>query len=536
MFRHARAGQRRSTSLAVAAIGGVALLALSATLRAPATDAVDAAFGTDERPRTAVDTPAPSAGGAAPPGRDIPALDNAALDNAALDNAALDNAGLDNAGLDNAGLDTPAPGTAAHDARDRRTSAVHPPRFAFAAPTTATPAREALASPPPAEVAPPPQPPPQRVAEVEVAAGDTLLGVLTRLGVGRAEAHAAVDGLSDVYDPRRLRPGQRLEVETDAAARSLVRLEFDLSRRERVRLVRAADGGFRAALTAKPVLSERTFVSAEIESSLHAAGRRRGVPSDVVADLVELFSWDVDFQRDTRPGDGFALLFEIERLADGDLLGGGAIHYARLDVGGRTLEAFRFQHGGEVDYFDRDGRSVRKFLLRTPVSGARMTSGFGMRRHPILGYNRMHKGVDFAAPHGTPIYAAGAGRLVRVGRRGGYGNYVRIDHGNGYATAYAHLTRFAAGMRSGRRVQQGEVIGFVGSTGRSTGPHLHYEVLKDGRQVNPLAITQPPASRLADAVLENFRAHVAAVDADVASLAQARPTLVAGDESRPRGG
>lgn len=380
----------------------------------------------------------------------------------------------------------------------------------------------------------PPAMAPRRIAEVEVASGDTLLAMLDRVGIGRAEAHAVVEGLSGVYDPRRLRAGQRLQIETDAAARSLVRLELDLSRRERVELVRAGDGAFRAARTTKALVRERRMVQAEVTTTVHAAGVEGGVPPSVMVDVVKLFSWDVDFQRETRPGDEVAVLFDVDRLVDGTVVGGGAIHYARLETGGRTLEGFRFERDGDVEYFDRDGVSLRKLLLRTPISDARVSSSFGMRRHPILGYTRMHRGVDFAAPTGTPIYAAGTGRVARAGRLGGYGNYVRLEHGNGYATAYAHLSRFADGLRAGQRVRQGEIIGYVGSTGRSTGPHLHFEVLEHGRQVNPLTVAQPPARRLEDAARRAFTSHVVALEEAIRAASDT--AIAAGDGPAARRG
>ncbi len=357
------------------------------------------------------------------------------------------------------------------------------------------------------------------VQELQVSAGDTLLGLLTGVGVDRTEAHAAVARLADVYDPRDLRPGQRLQVETDVAAASLKRLAFDPNQRERIELVRTHEGAYRSERTEKPTTLETRYATARVEHSLHGAATAAGVPPDVLARVIKLFSWDVDFQRDTRPGDQLKLLFDEELLTDGTPLGSGDIRYAKLDIAGMTLEAFRFERDGALEYFDRDGRSLRKFLLRTPVNGARISSGFGKRRHPILGYTRMHQGVDFAAPTGTPIYAAGSGRLVRVGRLGGYGNYIRIDHGNGYETAYAHMSRYASGMRRGGRVKQGEVIGYVGSTGRSTGPHLHFEVLKGGTQINPLKVAQPPAERLSGTTLAAFERLIKTTDRQVADLA-----------------
>jgi murein DD-endopeptidase MepM/ murein hydrolase activator NlpD len=389
----------------------------------------------------------------------------------------------------------------------------HPPLYARAPiAASATPGPRSSAEPAPLD-----PPPARHHKDVEVAAGDTLMGMLLELGIPRAEAHAAIEGLRDIYDPRRLQPGQRLEVETDAAARRLVRLVLVASGREHIQLVRA-DGGFEAEISEPTTITEERLVEAEVRTSLHAAAAGAGVPPAILAEVVRIFSWDVDYQRETRAGDEIAVLFERERLADGAVVGTGDVRYARLDIGGRVLEAFRFERDGEAAFFSRDGESLRKFLLRTPVSGARMSSGFGMRRHPILGYTRMHRGVDFAAPTGTPIYAAGDGRLARVGRYGSYGNYVRIEHGDGYATAYAHLSRFADGMRSGRRVEQGEVIGYVGSTGRSTGPHLHFEVLERGEQVDPLGLAQPPAENLEGPTLAAFRREVRAVETRLADF------------------
>jgi murein DD-endopeptidase MepM/ murein hydrolase activator NlpD len=250
------------------------------------------------------------------------------------------------------------------------------------------------------------------------------------------------------------------------------------------------------------------------------------VPQNVTAELIKLFSWDVDFQRDLRPGDGFETLYDELSLADGSgEVRGSDLLYAALTLSGNVLGAYRFELEGGVEYFDRNGKSLRKFLLRTPVDGARISSGFGMRMHPILGYSLMHKGVDFAAPIGTPIYAAGDGRVLVAGRNGGYGNYVRIRHNGDYSTAYGHMLRFASGIAPGRRVSQGQVIGYVGTTGRSTGPHLHYEVLRDDAQINPMSVKQAPDTQLAGADLRRFQQEVDRIDRLRARLAH--DTLIA---------
>jgi murein DD-endopeptidase MepM/ murein hydrolase activator NlpD len=222
-------------------------------------------------------------------------------------------------------------------------------------------------------------------------------------------------------------------------------------------------------------------------------------------EAIKAYSYDVDFQRDIRNGNNFEVVYETYVDDKGQFVREGDMLFASLLVNGEELKIFRFTTpDGDTDYYTEDGHSVKKALLRTPINGARISSGFGMRRHPVLGYSRMHKGVDFAAPRGTPVYAAGDGTIDMIGRRGGYGNYVRIRHNPEYSTAYAHLYKFANGMKRGRHVKQGQVIAYSGSTGVSTGPHLHYEVLIAGRQVNPNKVKMTPGRKLDKRELATF--------------------------------
>jgi murein DD-endopeptidase MepM/ murein hydrolase activator NlpD len=363
-------------------------------------------------------------------------------------------------------------------------------------------------------------PEPQRsIDQVTVRRGDTLIDILGRAGIAQAEAHAAVRSLRTVYDPRRLRAGQELSIRAEnepagAGPRRLLGLDFDLDFDHAVRVTRDPDGQYAAAKVARPQRRDLLHRAGIIDDSLYMSAERAALPHDVIIGLIKLFSWDVDFQRDVRRGDQFETLFEVVSLEDGSAdTRGGDLVYAALSIDGRLLEGYRFElPDGRVAYFDRSGKSLRKFLLRTPMDGARLSSGFGMRRHPILGYTRMHKGVDFAAPRGTPIYAAGEGKVEVAKRHGGYGKYVRIRHTGEYSTAYAHLSGFAKGIAPGRRVRQGQVIGYVGTTGRSTGPHLHYEVLRSGAPINPLRLKQPPNQQLAGADLKRFQTEVERID------------------------
>ena len=239
--------------------------------------------------------------------------------------------------------------------------------------------------------------------------------------------------------------------------------------------------------------------------SIYETALRNKVPANVIEDMVRIYSYDVDFQRKVQPGDSFDVFFAGED--DGATITEKTeVLFASLTVGGETKKYYRFQTPDDsvVDFYDETGKSAKKFLVRKPVNNAIMRSGFGSRRHPILGYVKMHTGVDWATPYGTPIFASGNGVLEKVGWEGGYGKYVRVKHNNGYETAYAHMSAFAKGMEPGKRVRQGQVIGFVGSTGQSTGAHVHYEILVNGRFVDPMRIKLPRGRSLDGPLMASF--------------------------------
>ncbi|MCG8511192.1 MAG: M23 family metallopeptidase, partial [Rhodospirillales bacterium] len=229
--------------------------------------------------------------------------------------------------------------------------------------------------------------------------------------------------------------------------------------------------------------------------------------------------WDVDFQRDIWPGDSFEVMWQRVYDDSGNLVHNGEILYANLNLTGTSHPIYRFEvEDGHFDYFNEEGQSARKALMRTPIDGARLSSRYGKRKHPILGFTKMHRGVDFAAPKGTPIYAAGDGRVEASGWNGTYGKYVRIRHNSEYSTAYAHMSRIARSAGKGKRVRQGQVIGYVGNTGRSTGAHLHYEILRGGRQTNPLKVRMPSGRKLKGEMLAKFQKVRAGLDTVFANL------------------
>jgi len=239
--------------------------------------------------------------------------------------------------------------------------------------------------------------------------------------------------------------------------------------------------------------------------SIYETALRNKVPANIIEDMIRIYSYDVDFQRKVQPGDSFDVFYAGEDEG-ATITEKNEVLFASLTVGGETKKYYRFQTPDDsiVDFYDETGKSAKKFLVRKPVNNAIMRSGFGGRRHPILGYVKMHTGVDWASPYGTPIFASGNGVVEKVGWEGGYGKYVRIKHNNGYETAYGHMSAYAKGMEPGKRVRQGQVIGFVGSTGMSTGAHVHYEILVNGRFVDPMRIKLPRGRSLESGLLASF--------------------------------
>lgn len=333
--------------------------------------------------------------------------------------------------------------------------------------------------------------------------GETLAGVLAAADVPTTEAQAAVDATRRVYDPRKLKAGQFITVSFAGAGGPFRGFELQADAEHLIKVARQAEG-FVAAQTRIPLRSETHAARGIIRNSLFESAAEAGVPYLVTAAMIHAFQYDIDFQREIQPGDRFEIMYD-SLIGEG---GGrpGDLLFAELTLSGTPHAIYGFRRDdGTVDFYTRDGKSVRKGLLRTPVDGARLSSGFGMRLHPILGYTRMHKGVDFAVPTGTPIYAAGDGVIEMSGWAGGYGRYVRIKHNTAMATAYAHMSRIAPGSAIGLHVHQGQVIGYVGMTGEATGPHLHYEVIRNGIQVNPASVAIPVDTGLEGSELVAFR-------------------------------
>ena len=229
---------------------------------------------------------------------------------------------------------------------------------------------------------------------------------------------------------------------------------------------------------------KKTLTENIISNNLYSSAIEAKVNPDTIIEFARIFGFEIDFQRDIRKNDYFKILYEKYFDENGEYIKSGSILYAHMTVNGREISLYKFGSDKDYGYFDVNGKSVEKALMKTPINGARLSSGFGMRKHPILGFNKLHRGTDFAAPMGTPIMASGSGTITRAKWCGGGGNCIKIKHNSTYQTIYAHMSKFAKGIKVGKKVRQGQIIGYVGSTGMSTGPHLHYEVEVNGKKVN----------------------------------------------------
>jgi murein DD-endopeptidase MepM/ murein hydrolase activator NlpD len=354
-----------------------------------------------------------------------------------------------------------------------------------------------------------------------VGRGDNMSSLLSKIGAEPSEGKAIVDAFAPVFHAQDLKPGQELRF-------TLVPAPSDTGAMEPFKISVFAKGDVHLATVARNksgdfVASDQSVSLTEADeisklqgpkattlyTSFYHAALSQHLPADTILKLLRVHSYDVDFKQRVKPGDSFEVFLESpEGEGDREAAGedAGEVLYTSMTVDGLTRDFYRFRTpDGQVDYYDLQGNSAKKFLMRNPVKGGRYTSGFGARRHPLLRYTRMHTGVDWAAPAGTPILAGGDGTVEMVGREGGYGNYIRLSHSNGFETAYGHLSQYAAGLRAGAHVKQGQVIGYVGSTGLSTGPHLHYEILVNNKFVNPMTIQVPRGLQLTGKDLGEFQ-------------------------------
>jgi murein DD-endopeptidase MepM/ murein hydrolase activator NlpD len=351
---------------------------------------------------------------------------------------------------------------------------------------------------------------------VQIRSGETFEQALRRTGIGVADVQAVVATIAGAFDVSQLHAGLKFET---AIARPrggrgdtrLIGLTMRTGPASQLTVSRTFDGALRLRALEEKVTHETVVLKSEVKGSLYATAQRMGASGAVTRKAVQLFSHKFDMDRDIKGSDEFTLVFARTVTETGRVVETGELLYAELK--GQVFYRYKPVGGGETQYFDASGKNTRSAFMRTPLAGGyRMSSSFGYRRHPISGYRRMHQGIDFAAGTGTPIVAPADGVVVEARRWGGYGNWLRIRHSNGLESGYGHLSRYAPGIRAGQRVRQGQVVAYVGSTGASTGPHLHYEIWRNGQRINPAGVKTQEGTILSGAELTAFRAEKARID------------------------
>jgi murein DD-endopeptidase MepM/ murein hydrolase activator NlpD len=350
------------------------------------------------------------------------------------------------------------------------------------------------------------------INKYKIQLGDNLFTILTKqIGISNEDTNNVLKAIKNVYNVSQLKVGQIIEFRTRILINEKEEIKEKITLDEMKIVPENSDEEILVVLNEKndytakknKVALNKSYLKykVKIENSLFADGVRAGISESIMINFIKYYSFDIDFQRDLRKGDTFEVLFEKFYTEDGEEIRDGDILYANLNNQGKDYEIYKFENS----YYNRTGQSAKKSLLKTPINGARISSGFGTRVHPILGYTKKHLGKDFAAPRGTPFFAAGSGVVVQAGPFGTFGNYVRIKHQGGYETEYAHASKIAKEIKIGIRVKQGQIIAYVGTTGRSTGPHLHFGVLYNKQRINPDRVKSLPTIKLIGKDLINFQ-------------------------------
>ena len=320
--------------------------------------------------------------------------------------------------------------------------------------------------------------------------------------------------LSNIYSGRKL---SLIYKKLENSSNTVVNLIYPVSNTSSIE-IRSAQNNFIVKENILQLYKKEVVVRNVIKNNLYSSAVDVNVEPNIIVEFARIYGFEVDFQRDIRKGDWFEILYEKFEDDNNKVRDTGKIIYASMYVNGEEINLYNFNDNNDEEYYNIKGKSITKSLMKTPINGARLSSSFGMRKHPILGYNKMHKGTDFAAPSGTPIMASGSGKIIRARWCGGGGNCVKIKHNSTYQTIYAHMKSFAKGIKEGRKVKQGQIIGYVGSTGMSTGPHLHYEVIVNGKKVNSQRLKLPSGKILKGKAREKFELERIKIDLKLSDL------------------
>ena len=325
----------------------------------------------------------------------------------------------------------------------------------------------------------------------QIQPGETFDNILERYNINKKEISDIKKKLSKKINLNKLNTSQKIQFVIDQKNNVLKEFVFSISSTEKIYLTRNNNNDFNQKILVTELNKDILYSENIILDSLYKSAVNQKIPPNIIIEFARIYGFQVDFQRDIKKKDSFQIMYEVYKDDKNKIIETGKILFANLKLSGENFSLYYFDKEGSQGHYDKSGKSVKKALMKTPINGARLSSPFGMRKHPIDGYNKMHRGTDFAAPTGTPIMASGDGLVKKAGWCGGGGNCVVIKHNSTYKTVYAHMSKFAKGIRSGVRVKQAQIIGYVGSTGKSTGPHLHYEVIVNGKKINSQTLKLP---------------------------------------------
>ena len=358
--------------------------------------------------------------------------------------------------------------------------------------------------------------------DYEIKKGDSILKILKKYKVKNSEIDKVIIQYKKYGKSNQLLAGNKIKIiikeDLSKNNNSIIKFSVPITKNTTIEITKNEENKILSKKIITKLYKKKVLAENSIKNNLYTSAIKANINPDTIIEFARIFGFEIDFQRDIRKNDYFKILYEKYFDENGEFIKSGSIFYAHMSVNGREITLYKFGNDKNYGYFDINGKSVEKALMKTPINGARLSSPFGMRKHPILGYNKKHLGTDFAAPEGTPIMASGSGTITRAKWCGGGGNCIKIKHNSTYETVYAHMKSFARGMKVGKKVRQGEIIGYVGSTGMSTGPHLHYEVLINGKRVNSQKLKLPSGKVLKDNERKMFEIHRIKTDVLIAEL------------------
>ena len=356
----------------------------------------------------------------------------------------------------------------------------------------------------------------------EIKNGDTIQKILKKLKVQNNEIQTVIDQYKKYGNPNQLLVGNIINIIIEKNLTTnknfIVKFSVPVTKSTTIGIIRDEDNKITSQKIITKLYKKKTLAENIITKNLYSSAIEAKINPDTIIEFARIFGFEIDFQRDIRKNDYFKIIYEKYFDENGEFIKSGSILFAHMSVNGREISLYKFGDDKNYGYFDVNGKSVEKALMKTPINGARLSSSFGMRKHPISGFTKMHQGTDFAAPMGTPIMASGTGTVTRAKWCGGGGNCIKIKHNSTYDTIYAHMKSFAKGIKVGKKVRQGQIIGFVGSTGMSTGPHLHYEVIINGQKVNSQKLQLPSGKVLKGDEREKFEIHRIKTDVLIAEI------------------